>query len=53
MAAVRIQRWAIALSAYNYNSKCRPGLQNSNAGFFSIYPSKEVEEEGSFVKIYY
>ena len=49
MAAARIQRWAITLSAYNYILKYRPGSLNSNADFFSRYPSENLNEEQSTI----
>lgn len=49
MAAARIQRWAITLSAYNYTLKYRPGSLNSNADFFSRYPSENLNEEQSTI----
>ena len=41
MAAERMQRWAILLSAYDYTLKYRSGAENSNADFFSRFPSNE------------
>ena len=49
MAAARKQRWAITLSAYNYILKYRPGSLNSNADFFSRYPSENLNEEQSTI----
>ena len=43
MAAARMQRWAILLSAYNYTLKYRSGAENSNADFFSRFPSNEKD----------
>ena len=40
-AAARIQRWAILLSAYDYTLKYRSSAENSNAHFFSRFPSNE------------
>ena len=41
MAAARIQRWATLLSAYDYTLKYCSGAENSNADFFSCFPSNE------------
>ena len=41
MAAARMQRWATLLSAYDYTLKYRSGAENSNADFFSCFPSNE------------
>ena len=41
MAAARMQRWAILLSAYYYTLKYCGGPENSNADFFSCFPSNE------------
>ena len=43
MAAARIQRWAILLSAYNYSLKYRSGSENSNANFFSRFSLNEKD----------
>ena len=40
-AAARMQRWAILLSAYDYTLKYRSSAENSNAHFFSRFPSNE------------
>ena len=42
MASSRIQRWALALSAYNYTIKYKPGKQLSNADALSRLPLPEV-----------
>ena len=47
MAAARIQRWAILLSAYNYTLKYRSGIENSNADFFSRFPSNNKDSFSS------
>ena len=36
IAASRLQRWAIQLSAYQYDIKCRSSKQNANADAFSM-----------------
>ena len=41
MAAARMQRWVILLSAYDYTLKYHSGAENSNADFFSCFPSNE------------
>ena len=41
MAAARMQRWPILLSAYDYTLKYCSGPENSNADFFSCFPSNE------------
>ena len=43
MAATRTQRWDILLSAYNYSLKYRSSSENSNADFFSRFPSNEED----------
>ena len=47
MAAARIQRWAILLSAYNYSLKCCSRSENSNANFFSHFPLNEKDSFSS------
>ena len=41
LASVCIQRWALTLSAYNYQIKYKPGKDNSNADVFSRLPLPE------------
>ena len=41
LASARIQRWALTLSAYNYQIKYKPGKDNSNADVFSRLPLPE------------
>ena len=41
IAAARMQRWAILLFAYDYTLKYCSGAENSNADFFSHFPSNE------------
>ena len=38
MASARIQRWALVLSAYNYDIVFKPGSQNANANVLSRLP---------------
>ena len=38
MASARIQRWALVLSAYNYDIVFKPGSQNANADVLSRLP---------------
>ena len=38
MASARIQRWALMLSAYNYQVQYVPGKENKNADVFSHLP---------------
>ena len=45
MAAARVQRWAILISAYNYNLNYHSGSENPNANFFSRFP---LNEKNSF-----
>ena len=43
MAAARVQRWAIVISAYNYSLNYRSGSENPNANYFSRFPSSEKD----------
>ena len=45
LAAARIQRWSIALAAYNYNVIYRSTLKHTNADGFSRLPLKDCQEE--------
>ena len=47
MAAAHIQCWAISLSAYNYTLKYCSGIENSNADFFSRFPSNNKDSFSS------
>ncbi|CAB4020383.1 Hypothetical predicted protein [Paramuricea clavata] len=38
MAAARIQRWALILSAYDYSIQYKEGIQNANADALSRLP---------------
>ena len=42
MASARIQRWALILSAYNYNIQYRPGKQLANADLLSGLPLSDT-----------
>ena len=42
MASARIQRWALTLSAYNYNIEYRPGKQLANADLLSRLPLSDT-----------
>ena len=42
MASARIQRWALTLSAYNYNIQYRPGKQLANADLLSRLPLSDT-----------
>ncbi len=44
-SAARIARWALLLSAYNYNLRYRPGVQNANADGLSRLPVEALEED--------
>ena len=44
MAAARIQRWAIFLSAYNYTLRYKSGLSNGNADCLSRFPADNDSE---------
>ena len=43
MAAARIQRWAIILSAYDYTLLYKPGTNNTNADCLSRLPIEKTE----------
>jgi len=45
MASVTIQRWALTLSAYNYNIQHRPGKQLANADLLSRLPLPDTTTE--------
>ena len=49
MAASRIQRWAIIMSAYDYNLTHKSGKENSNADCLSRIPAANKKEQ-SFLK---
>ena len=38
MASARLQRWALLLSAYDYDIRYRPGKSHANADTFSRLP---------------
>ena len=40
LAATRLQRWALTLAAYNYDSESRKGSEHANADCFSRLPCK-------------
>ena len=45
LAAARLQRWALLLSAYTYDIKFKPTSAHSNADGLSRLPLPEVTEE--------
>nr|XP_023659478.1 uncharacterized protein K02A2.6-like [Paramormyrops kingsleyae] len=45
MGSPRVQRWAVHLSAYNYNIVYRPGKHHANADALSRLPVTEVVRE--------
>ena len=47
MAATRIQRWAIQLSAYQYDIQFRKSAENANADGLSRCPLPETKDDGS------
>ncbi|CAC5424361.1 unnamed protein product [Mytilus coruscus] len=48
LAASRIQRWAIQLSGYQYDVKCKSSSENANADGLSRLPLKETLCESPF-----
>ena len=42
IAAARIQRWALILSAYNYAIRFKEGTPNANADALSRLPLREI-----------
>ncbi|XP_044180073.1 uncharacterized protein K02A2.6-like [Acropora millepora] len=48
IAASRLQRWAIQLSAYQYEIRYRSSKQNANADAFSRLPSETKSENQDF-----
>ena len=49
LAASRLQRWAIQLSAYQYDIKCRSSTKNGNADTLSRFPLPESKDDHSNV----
>lgn len=51
MAAARLQRWAVTLSAYDYDIVYRKSADHANCDFLSRFPMKEVDlpDEESYV----
>ena len=47
LAAARLQRWALLLSAYNYEIKYRPTQNHSNADTLSRLPLEQVTDEAT------
>ncbi|XP_031336012.1 uncharacterized protein K02A2.6-like isoform X3 [Photinus pyralis] len=45
LATSRLQRWALELSAYDYEIKYKKGNENANADFFSRLPSESILNE--------
>lgn len=45
MAAARLQRWAVTLSAYDYNIVYRKSADHANCDFLSRFPVDTVEGE--------
>ena len=48
MAASRIQRWAIIMSAYDYNLTHKSGKENCNADCLSQFPAENKKERSLF-----
>ena len=49
MAAARMQRWTIFLSAYNYNIEFKGTKRHANANSLSRLPMEEEADSGSEV----
>ena len=50
MGAVRLQRWAIQLSAYNYQIKFHPSQEHANADGLSVSALDEGHLEGHYAE---
>ena len=46
LAAARLQRWAVLLSAYSYEIRFKPTADHANADGLSRLPLPEVTSEG-------
>ena len=47
LAAARLQRWALLLSAYRYNIEFKPTLAHANADGLSRLPLKQKDATGN------
>jgi hypothetical protein len=49
LAAARLQRWALLLSAYTYEIKYRPTQNHANADILSRLPLEQVTDDATNV----
>ena len=51
LAAARVQRWAIKLSAYNYTFKYKPASEMTNADALSQLPLSDTEPDNDGTEV--